>query len=613
MDFFAQQAQAKRASRRLLALFLLSLMCLVVLVNAGVFSVWMLSTSPRPTVAMYGQHYLQTSWPWWVSLATLCVFSAGTVHRFLQLQRSTTALAELMDAEEITGTQLSPQEKEFTNVVEEMAVASGVPAPRLFIMRREPSINAFVTGKPGAYSVVLTQGALMQLTRDELQGVIGHEFSHLLNGDVALNVNMLAMLAGLLAVARVGHVCIRSSTNRGPRYMNYSGRGREAAALLALGVFLLLAGYAGLLLGRIIKASVSRQRELLADASAVQFTRNPAGLAGALIKIRNGAGSQLQNPYAEDVSHMCFAATIKVRFARLLATHPDIDTRLRRLGGGWHARARVREQQQARAAQPQGSMGFASEAMGYAHSLVAGLPATITHLLSHVQGARLVLYALIMAGSERLLAAPAELSKEERDYLPELMAQVRAMGRRTRIPLLDLALPVIQTMPREQHQQLLRTIDQLIRADGRITLFEYLLRQLVYLRLHPLAAPTQQHTALHDVAPSLALLFAALIYQSSQVPEEQQALFNQHVAPLLPAGYTLLPHSACGLKALSDALEDIRALTSFLKQVVLDVCSDIILADQKIQVEELELLRLVCLLTDSPIPPLYTHAANGNA
>src|SRR5699024_5582925 len=132
-------------------------------------------------------------------------------------------------------------------------------------------------------------------------GVIGHEFSHLLNGDVGLNLNLLAMLAGLLAVARVGHGCIRSSTNRGPRPAYYSGRGREASALLALGVLLVVAGYAGLFLGRIIKASVSRQRELLADASAVQFTRNSAGLAGALIKIRNGAGSQLQNPYAEDV------------------------------------------------------------------------------------------------------------------------------------------------------------------------------------------------------------------------------------------------------------------------------------------------------------------------
>lgn len=613
MDFFEQQEQAKRASRRLLMLFLLSLMCLVLLVNAGVFSAWMLAAPPRPTLALYADDYLGTSLPWWVSLATLLVFSAGTVQRFLQLQRSTIALAELMAAEEITGTPLTAKEKEFTNVVEEMAVASGVPAPRLFIMRRELTINAFVTGKLGAYSLVLTQGALEQLTRDELQGVIGHEFSHLLNGDVGLNLNLLAMLAGLLAVARVGHGCIRSSTNRGPRPAYYSGRGREASALLALGVLLVVAGYAGLFLGRIIKASVSRQRELLADASAVQFTRNSAGLAGALIKIRNGAGSQLQNPYAEDVSHMCFAETIRVRFARLLATHPDIDTRLRRLGGGWQVRARVRQQQQAKAAQPEGAIGFTSEAMGYAHSLVASLPAPITHLLSHVQGARLVLYALVMAGSERLIAAPAELSKEEREYLPELMAQVRAMGRRTRIPLLDLALPVIQTMPSEQHRQFLRTIDHLIRADGRVTLFEYLLRQLVYLRLYPLVAPTQQYTALHDVAPSLALLFSTLIYQSSQVAEEQQALFSHHAAPLLPVGYTLLPHSSCGLKALSGALEEIRALTSFLKQVVLDVCSDIILADNKIEVAELELLRLVCLLTDSPIPPLYTHAANGKA
>src|SRR5699024_3013024 len=223
-------------------------------------------------------------------------------------------------------------------------------------------------------------------------------------------------------------------------------------------------------------------------------------------------------------------------------------------------------------------------------------------LLSHVQGARLVLYALVMAGSERLIAAPAELSKEEREYLPELMAQVRAMGRRTRIPLLDLALPVIQTMPSEQHRQFLRTIDHLIRADGRVTLFEYLLRQLVYLRLYPLVAPTQQYTALHDVAPSLALLFSTLIYQSSQVAEEQQAMFSHHEPRLLPVCYTLLLHYSLWLTALNSALAEIRALTSFLKQLALDVCSDIILAHNKIEVAELELLRLVCLRTHSPIP-----------
>lgn len=603
MDFFEQQQQAKRTSRRLLALFVLSLLCLVVLVNLGVLGVWMFTSGPHPTFTAYYQHYLGTSLPWWVSLATVCLFSAGTVHRFIQLHRSTTALANMVGADEITGTSLSAKEKELTNVVEEMAVASGVPAPRLFVMRAEPSINAFVTGKPGAYSLVVTQGALEQLTRDELQGVMGHEFSHLLNGDVQLNLNLLAMLAGLLAVARVGQVLIRSSTGHRPRLANYSGRGNTASAFLALGALLFVAGYAGLLLGRIIKASVSRQRELLADSSSVQFTRNPAGLAGALIKIRNGGNSLLKNQYAEDVSHMCFAETISLRFARLFATHPDIDTRLRRLGGGWEARARVREQRQL--APQEGALGFNAKAMGYAHSLVASLPATITYQLSHVRGACMVLYAMIMVGSERLIAAPAELNKEEREYLPVLMAQIQAMGRRTRIPLLDLALPVIQTLPAEEHEQFLREIDRLIRADGRVTLFEYLLRQLVHLRLHPMAAPQRQYKALSEVASSLALLFSTLIYQGSNKAQEQQALFARYVAPLLPEGHMLLPRSACGLKPLSDALEEVRGLPSFLKQVVLDVCSDIILADNKIQVEELELLRLVCLLTDSPIPALY--------
>lgn len=583
-------------------LFAASLFCLVLLVNAGVFCVWALMVSSPLAVTELLQLYAQSGVAGWVSLATLLVFSSGTVHRFIQLNKSTTALAELMGAKEITGTALTAKEKELTNVVAEMAVASGVPVPRLFVMRQELAINAFVTGNPAEYSLVVTQGALEQLDRDELQGVIGHEFSHLLHGDVQLNLNMLAMLAGLVAVSRVGKMLVRvevSSRSTGGRMR---GRSNQAGTLIAFGVLLIVAGYAGLVLGRLIKAAVSRQREMLADASSVQFTRNPSGLAGALIKIRNGTPSILTNQYAEDVSHMCFANAVNMWWQALFATHPPIDVRLRHLGPGWEARARVRQQ---RVNRNDAEPVFNANAMGYAHSLIASLPVTMTQLLSDEEGARLMVYALIMAGSQRLIPAPTELTKAQREYLPTLMAQIRTLGKRTRIPLLDLAVPTIQSMEVEQHRLFLRNVDELIRADGRVTVFEYLLRQLIYLRLYPLKVPEKQYVDLAQVAQPLMVLFSALIYQSSKVPAEQQALFATYVAPLVPENSALLPASSCGLVSLREALEEVRALTSFLKQLVLDVCADIVMADNKIQVEELELLRLVCLLTDSPIPPLF--------
>lgn len=611
MDFFQQQEVAKRNSRRLFFLFILALAILVVLVNVGVFSLWLFyhSLYSEPAEALW--HYITTPEAAITSLATLLVFSAGTVHRFWQMRDGGIKLIELFNATEITDEPSLPSPyKQLINIVEEMAVAAGIPVPRVFVMENEHAINAFVTGKPSQYLLVVTAGAIHSLNRDEMQAVVGHEFSHLLHNDVGINLRMVAMLAGLVTVSRLGHSMVHSAFYQPHKHRDVGHNNSGFAVIAAfvfLGIVLWLAGYAGLLLGRLIKAAISRQRELLADASSVQFTRNPNALAEALIKIKHGAGSLLTNQYAEDISHMCFADSVPILFKRLFSTHPDIDTRLRQLGNGWVARARVRKNKQLREAQKTAEQApINTQTLGYAREVLESIPAPIHYILGQPQSTTLLLYAIILAasGSQKL---PKKLSYEQVGELERLITQAKDFNPRWLIPIIDLSLPTLQRLNKEQYQHFIKQIDTLIKADGKVTVFEYLLRQMVSLRLHPRPPVEPRYSSLHQVANSLQRLLSTLIYTSASQPQTRRGLFEKHAQPLLPSGRILLEEKRCTLPALAKALDDMRYLPPMLRRMVMDKCADIVLDDKIIKVEELEMLRLIGLLTDSPMPSLQTH------
>lgn len=600
MDFFQQQEVAKRNSRRLSILFLVALAILVVLVNLGVFSLWFFYHGLYSAVTEAAWYYVKTPTAAFTSLATLLIFSAGTVHRFWQLRGDGMGLIELFNATELTNDPSQPPHyKVFTNIVEEMAVAANMPVPRVFVMEDEPAINAFVTGKPAQYLLVVTAGALNALNRDELQAIVGHEFSHLLHNDVGINLRMVALLAGLVAVSRLGRELLYV-----PKYHSRSNRNDAGVAVtfIFMGVVLWLAGYVGLLLGRLIKAAVSRQRELLADASSVQFTRNSSALANALITIKNGEGSLLTNEYAEDISHMCFADSVPIFFTGLFSTHPNIDTRLRQLGDGWVARARVRQRvMEAQKTTKQPPINVQS--LGYAREVLDSIPTSVHYLLSDPNSASLMLYAIILSASTNK-KFPTKLSFSQTNQLERLIQEASALNQRTLLPVIDLALPAIQRLEKDQHQHVLKQVDVLIKADGKITVFEYLLRQMVYLRLHPRPPAEQRYNSLHQAANSLQRLLSTLIYTSASQASTQQLLFEKHAQRILPPGRVLLEEKRCTLPALANALEDLRYLSPMLRRMVMDKCADIVMDDKMVKVEELEMLRLISLLIDSPVPSL---------
>ncbi len=235
------------------------------------------------------------------------------------------AVAESLDGRLIASNTNDPDERKLLNVVEEMSIASGVPMPKVYVLDNEDGINAFAAGHtPSDAAVAVTRNCMTKLSRDELQGVIGHEFSHILNGDMRLNIRLIGILFGIFCIATIGRILLYTR----------SSNSRDKNPLPIIGLLLLVIGSLGVFFGRLIQAAVSRQREFLADASSVQFTRNPAGLSGALQKI-GGYGSLMESPHASDASHLFFASGLTDSFFGAMATHPPLDARIRAIDPNW--------------------------------------------------------------------------------------------------------------------------------------------------------------------------------------------------------------------------------------------------------------------------------------
>ncbi|HHH14063.1 MAG TPA: hypothetical protein ENJ98_07480, partial [Thiolapillus brandeum] len=338
MDFFAAQDDARRKTRWLIVLFVLAILSLVVLTNLFI----MLFAEYSTDYYVQG-HTPTTFWErfdwerfFWIGLGVTAVILLGSFIRTLSLRGGGRVVAEMMGARLVSGNPRDPLERRLLNVVEEMAIASGTPVPQVYVMDQEEGINAFAAGfGTGDAVIAVTRGTLEKLNRAELQGVVAHEFSHIVNGDMRLNIRLIGILFGILMVALIGRLLLRWGAIASHSRSRDSNGG---VPLVVLGLGLLVLGYVGVFFGNLIKASVSRQREYLADASAVQFTREPQGIAGALKKIGGDAqGSLIRHPDAEELSHAYFSEGIHYLFGLngLFATHPPLEKRILRVDPGW--------------------------------------------------------------------------------------------------------------------------------------------------------------------------------------------------------------------------------------------------------------------------------------
>ncbi len=327
MDFFAQQDKARKHTTVLVVYFVIAVVCIIASVYFASLLIFRVTENghalgePLPELVLWDPKlFLQ------VVLGTLAVVIIGSIYKTLALSKGGSAVAESLGGRLVPADPGDPDERKLRNVVEEMAIAAGVPVPKIYVLPEEQGINAFAAGHtPEDAAIAVTRGSLTLLSRDELQGVIGHEFSHILNGDMRLNLRIMGVIFGIVCLSVIGRVLIYS---RG-------GRGRQGGnPMMYLGLALIVIGAIGVLFGRLIQAALSRQREFLADASSVQFTRNPAGLSGALQKI-GGAGSRIDSPHAGEASHMFFGNGVAKPFLDALATHPPLPERIRAIDPAW--------------------------------------------------------------------------------------------------------------------------------------------------------------------------------------------------------------------------------------------------------------------------------------
>ncbi len=633
MNFFEQQEAARRLSRRLVVLFTLAVVAIVITVNVVATLVY-LSVFPPPLPRAF--HLTNT-------LVTLLMIGAGTWWEMARLAAGGEAVAGMIGARRVDASTRDLLERRLVNVVEEMALASGTPVPRVYVMDNEAAINAFAAGHSLHDAVIaVSRGALTRLNRDELQGVIGHEFSHILNGDMRLNVRLIGVLFGLLMLSMFG------------RFMMAIGRGsrdsRGGVVVLAVaGMALWVIGYVGVFFGRLIKAAVSRQREYLADASSVQFTRNPDGIGGALRKIggltqQGQPGSRIDHPNAEALSHLFLGAARPSFVAGLFATHPPLPARIRRIygrdlpmlpaaelplaetlaqPGGRPVADRSRDGPAAalsplaalvgddgrsdRVTEAIGSVSADGQALAQVVSELAG-DARLEPALVDSSGVQLVVLALLIekdkpfSGQQRQLVAEA-FGVDAAQQVDALHDAVQRLPPGLRLSLLDRAEPTLLKLPAAARERLLLLAHGLVRADGRVTLHEFLLFTVLKRRIgRDASRPVRvRFPGIEPLQADVGLVMSLLA--SVRLPERPERAYNAGVLLLSGIDPPRVPTEAIDLDEVSRALDRLNELAPLAKPRLIKACAAVAYVDGRTHWKAASCLRTICAALDSPLPP----------
>lgn len=624
MNFFEQQAAARRTSARLVLLMAAAIACIVVAVD-GV--VWGATQSPELVL--------------FATVSSVAVIAIGSLYRIASLGGGGEPVAQQLGGTLVPEDTTEPGLRRLRNVVEEIAIASGVPVPKLYVLEHEGGINAFAAGYSASDAVIaVTRGALDRLNRDELQGVVAHEFSHILNGDMRLNIRLVGVLFGILMIGLIGRRILEHG--------RFGGRGKNIGAILSAALVAMLIGYIGLFFGRMIKAGVSRTREKLADASAVQFTRQTQGLSGALKKIGGlHQGSRLnRRSDAEEVSHMLFGDGLG--FSGLFATHPPLLERIRALEPGFNDDAMSRLQAQWSASPPDGvqedvALGLAggsgtrlpgvTQALSVtppmvaaqvaapgaddyrrADGIVIAIPDALRDLARQRESVMPLLLGLLLADDEALaerqrVDIAARLGSEVADHALRIHQQLTAdLHPMLRLPLAALAFPVLRLRPRPQLDAFMDTVQAVVHADGQVSLFEYCLGRLLTVQVRESLDPSRYARFGRRKPGNVRNEFATLLAVVAQAGHEDRAS-AQHaylagLQRVLPRDHLPYAPPANGVLALDAVWEPLDALDPLAKQAMVEALTAAVSRDGRVSVAESELLRTICGALHCPLPPM---------
>ena len=652
MDFFESQDAARQKTGRLVLLFALAVVSIIVAIYAVVVGVLVYRTE--------GASFWQPELFLAVVAATVAVVTFGSLYKIAQLRGGGRVVAEALGGRLVPRDTSDPLQRKILNVVEEMAIASGTPVPPVYLMPAEKGINAFAAGyTPNDAVIGVTRGCVEQLTRAELQGVIAHEFSHILNGDMRLNIRLIGILNGILIIGMIGYFVLRITAFSGSgRSRSREKGGGAALAILAIGAGLTVIGFMGTLFGNLIKAAVSRQREYLADASAVQFTRDPSSIAAALKRIGSRAnGSGITSPAAAEASHMFFAKALTSGLSSMFATHPHLEDRIRRIEPGWDGiypepRAAQSDRRGPKSARrpagldvaevvtgaailagaaadgratggPAGerSTGDAVSRIGrpttahveYAAGLVRSLPAEIVAAAREPYGARAVIYVMLLNRESDVRRVQLQRLATRADegvnrLVHRLLGPIEEVAAEARLPLLDLTTAALRELTASQWTVFRSNVAALIEADDRVSLFEWVLQRMLLRHLEPqfttVERPRVQYHTLKRLARPCAVLLSALSHHGHDDPAAVEAAFEQGRARLNLPDLRLLDVRECGLTEMDGALTVLDRVTFKLKRDLLEAGVACVGADRRVTVVEAELLRGIADSLGCPMPPV---------
>ncbi len=632
MNFFEHQEQSRKKTVQLVFLMIIAVFAIIGCVYAAVMAVFYtqdIKTGGGP-VAWFDPSVFSA-----VALAVLTLIIGGSIVKLIALRRGGDYVAESMGGRPVHPETQDPKEKQLMNVIDEMALASGIAVPTAYVLDQEQGMNAFAAGdNPTNAVVAVTRGCLNQLSRDELQGVVAHEFSHILNGDMRLDLRLIGMISGIMVLATAGRIVLRSTANS---RRTISSRSKSSGPILLFGLLLLVIGYAGVLAARIIQSAVSRQREFLADASAVQFTRNPSGIAGALKKIGGFAkGSLVRAPLAGEASHLFFSSAI----ATLFATHPPLAERIRRIDPGFSGEfaaipettapfgeetpiAAFSDAPQAMRMAP----GQVAEAVGtidpeqvkYSSMLLQSIPAAIRRELTDPMGASSVVLALLFSrdGHEKNLQMDGirQLFPVERiSHILGLDAMLEGLDPGLRLPLVDLAMPMLRRMSPQQTETFRQAMKALAETDGRLNFFEFAIGLIIAVRLNGQAQKPGGRYGFKSIEPLMddaAALISKLATEGNSDPAQAQKAFAAAMGQIPGNRAETPPMSDPSFSTVEIAISRLAAATPGVKKTILDVCAHCVLFDRTVSMAEAEMLRAVAYALELPLPPFLMNRPEG--
>jgi len=648
MDFFTAQEKARRSSSWLVLYFIAAVVGTIALIYL-ILAIALAKAGQMDARSEQLRSLWQPTLFLWVAGGTTAAVLLGSLFKMSQLSSGGGAVARSLGGRLVDPNTRDPDERKLVNVVEEMSIASGIPVPQIYVMDEEEGINAFAAGNSVSDAAVgVTRGCIQLLNRDELQGVIAHEFSHILNGDMKLNIRLMGVLFGILCIAMIGRILLQSGYRR--RY--YLGaREKGGNPLPFIGLVLFAVGYIGIFFGRLIKAAISRQREFLADASAVQFTRNPLGISNALKKIGGlgRRGSLVTSPEAEEASHMFFGNALTQGFSNLTATHPPLEQRIKAIDPSFDGKfPRVDFPSASQRGRQMADEGYKSsrpkpppmpfpavlpvqdvvkqvgtvqpQNFAWALMLLAEMPEPLRAAAHDSFGARALVYGLLLSPEANCRAKQVSALQAKADAgvfaeLNKLRASFDAVKDEARLPLIEMAIPALRHLSQGQFETFIGNVELLIAADQQIDLFEYALQRMLKRHLWPHYRKTKkaatQYYALKPLLGDCEVLLSGLVNVGHETVEERKKAFQAGVARLggEAVGLALQPLERANLTQIDAALNRLATSSPMIKKQALDACAHAVGSDGVIEPREAELLRAVADGLDCPLPPLLAGKA----